>query len=727
MPVLIGSVIAFLILLLLIKLFRVLQKKAMAFKLTIDPEEVDKGGHVKVIVTASPQKPVNLMALDGVLYCKKFDGYKGSWLEKEDFPIISPGMVLSRIKFSYGENIQLTPGDENRHVGVLPIPEDAEHTEYRGAMQVHWFLKVKAHTGFGPPIVIDDELIVLRPEIYSGTRLAYEEEGETAGADFYDPCFDLEENRKNAAVNLVKQMNENQKNLDRESERLGNKFAGRQQAPASETSGFAAANPNPNPNPNPSGSLEPPPADVGASGFQPGTSGPITDFNELFGITSSGPPSQRRTVKIEPGNSGRPPAGHGETGEPGQAGNLLKVQYREPWSPNRPSEGAETGIMKEEVPDWDAQEYPEEQPEAVGFQSWNTPAAPTSDLPDGAPTSNLPEEDFDYSDIDYPEMESEEDRSDLLKVNYNEPWLPKADIEDLDTGVGEPGYPEEGYGDWKPSAPAREVQREDGVEGPKSGSLSYRESHWTPSRDNGNSPRRLLRKKSSAPDSEAKSKPLGQRLLRKRSNTGEKKSLRFRPAWKPTSSDEDATEETAFAQDQGFETREMTPGLPPTGVSNAEPESAPAFPEQSAVENMNVTPGLSPGGVTESAPQEETQSPFAGGVTKLRKIPSFTPGIKGQNVKSSPFGLKSFRKSEKSASSGVPKQPPKAFGTKRPSFTKPGAQGKNAGPSKSAGPSKLPTKFGTHKSPTGGSKSGGKGIPLPSMKLKGAPFKKKGS
>ncbi len=201
----IAPVVVVVIIFSLLKILMIMVKRSMKLKLSLEPEEVDKGAPVRIIVSAEPAKLSYLKSLEGHLICKKFDGYRGSWLERQDIPILSPGVVLSRIKFSYGENIELTPEEENKHVGIIAIPDDAEHTEYRGALQVHWFIKVRAHLGLLPPIILEDELIVLRPVIYSGERLAFEDKkGDTSGADFYDPGFDLEEERMKPVEVLVK-------------------------------------------------------------------------------------------------------------------------------------------------------------------------------------------------------------------------------------------------------------------------------------------------------------------------------------------------------------------------------------------------------------------------------------------------------------------------------------------------------------------------------------------
>lgn len=174
--------------------------KQINLKLELDPPEVTKGEKVKVIVRANPTQKVTLQSLEGNLIGKKYDGYSGSYLEKTEYPVISPGVLLSKTEFSFGNNIELIPGEENKRFGVIPIPDDATATEVRGVMQVHWFITIKAKISpVMPAVTVQDELIILRPEIYSG------EETTAAGEalsefSFYDPSVDLNRPENEAKI-----------------------------------------------------------------------------------------------------------------------------------------------------------------------------------------------------------------------------------------------------------------------------------------------------------------------------------------------------------------------------------------------------------------------------------------------------------------------------------------------------------------------------------------------
>jgi hypothetical protein len=183
-------------LVMLYNFFVMLLKSSIKLKLYLEPEEVEKGAPLRLVMDVEPQRRVTFSKVHGTLFAKKFDGYKGTWLEKQDMPYLASGIPLTRIKFKYGDNYEALPGELNRRIGVLMIPDDVDHTEYRGTLQTRWFLKVKAYMPLMPPIVIEDEVIVLRPTIYSGERLAFEEVKHTAGEDFYDVSEDDEEEKK---------------------------------------------------------------------------------------------------------------------------------------------------------------------------------------------------------------------------------------------------------------------------------------------------------------------------------------------------------------------------------------------------------------------------------------------------------------------------------------------------------------------------------------------------
>ncbi len=173
-------------------------KSQMNLELKLEPQELLKGEKVKVIVKANPSQKVKILSLDGHLIGKKYDGYKGSWLEKSDLPYISPGIVLRKTLFSFGENIELEAGKERTFTGTIPIPDDAVPTEIRGVMQVHWFVTVKAKVmPYLPPVVLQEELVILRKEIYD-EKLPMEEQGEYT--DFYDPTYDLERPTQKATI-----------------------------------------------------------------------------------------------------------------------------------------------------------------------------------------------------------------------------------------------------------------------------------------------------------------------------------------------------------------------------------------------------------------------------------------------------------------------------------------------------------------------------------------------
>lgn len=167
-------------------------KTSTGLTLELDPPAAEKGTILKIIVRASPTKPITILRVDGDMMAKKYDGYKGSWLDKTDYPFISNGILLSKLRFSFGKNIKISPGEENVLVGKVPVPDDAEHTEYRGSLQTRWFVTLRVKFFFMPTILLKEELVVHRPVIYATERLTFEADDKEV-EDLYDPTLDLSE------------------------------------------------------------------------------------------------------------------------------------------------------------------------------------------------------------------------------------------------------------------------------------------------------------------------------------------------------------------------------------------------------------------------------------------------------------------------------------------------------------------------------------------------------
>lgn len=200
----VGIIIAVILIIALI--IYVSLKKSLArqlgLKVELDPPHVEKGKDVKVRVILHPKEATKVESITGTLFCRRYDEFKNSWQYKTDNTHLAKGKTITRIEFTFGQNIELYPGKEAKFGGVVPLPSEGMATEIRGIIQVHWFVTIHVKVPGSPIAEVQEELIVMRPLILDG-----EEEGEGEGGedvDLYDPFYDATEAMKKSIVLIPK-------------------------------------------------------------------------------------------------------------------------------------------------------------------------------------------------------------------------------------------------------------------------------------------------------------------------------------------------------------------------------------------------------------------------------------------------------------------------------------------------------------------------------------------
>jgi hypothetical protein len=125
------------------------------------PPQAVRGNDVNFILSCKSNKTRKIDSLQGSLICKRFNGYKGDWLDWSDLPILSRGEVEERIVFSFGKDLILAEGDSNRYEGYIPIPAESFPTDNGNLLQVHWRFQAKIFSKGFAPAVFNRELTVL--------------------------------------------------------------------------------------------------------------------------------------------------------------------------------------------------------------------------------------------------------------------------------------------------------------------------------------------------------------------------------------------------------------------------------------------------------------------------------------------------------------------------------------------------------------------------------------
>lgn len=127
---------------------------------------VNRGEELKYAVVIVPKIRLNAEIIEGDLLAKQFNPQQGSLTGFPDL-LFSGGEVLDTFIFSFGKDIVLLPGSENKFDGYVPIPETAIPTEKSRLVNIRWILTVRVHSKGYRPASVSREITVtaLHPQM----------------------------------------------------------------------------------------------------------------------------------------------------------------------------------------------------------------------------------------------------------------------------------------------------------------------------------------------------------------------------------------------------------------------------------------------------------------------------------------------------------------------------------------------------------------------------------
>ena len=168
MPLIIGLVI---IVIVGIVFYIFLQKNKardlntiLNLELKLKNESVNIGQDLKYSIICKPSVRINADTIEGELISKRFDSYNNNW-SREAF--LSHGVETNHFVFSFGKDIIIVPGSDNRFDGYVPIPPDADPTEDSAVFHSHWLMTVRIHAKGYKSASVSREVIVtaLNPQM----------------------------------------------------------------------------------------------------------------------------------------------------------------------------------------------------------------------------------------------------------------------------------------------------------------------------------------------------------------------------------------------------------------------------------------------------------------------------------------------------------------------------------------------------------------------------------
>ncbi len=133
--------------------------KLIDLKIDLQNTSVNPGEELKYSVVIVPSVRINAEIIEGDLLAKQFNPQQGNLSNLPDM-LFSGGEVLDTFIFSFGKDIVLLPGSENKFDGYVPIPETAIPTEKSALAYIRWILTVRVHSKGYKPATTSREIIV---------------------------------------------------------------------------------------------------------------------------------------------------------------------------------------------------------------------------------------------------------------------------------------------------------------------------------------------------------------------------------------------------------------------------------------------------------------------------------------------------------------------------------------------------------------------------------------
>lgn len=133
--------------------------KLIDLKIDMGSSTVNRGEDLKYSVVIIPSVRINAEIIEGDLIARQLNPSQGNLSNLPDL-LFSGGEVLDTFIFSFGKDIVLLPGSENKFDGYVPIPETAMPTEKSALTCIRWILTVRVHCKGYKPAVVSREITV---------------------------------------------------------------------------------------------------------------------------------------------------------------------------------------------------------------------------------------------------------------------------------------------------------------------------------------------------------------------------------------------------------------------------------------------------------------------------------------------------------------------------------------------------------------------------------------
>lgn len=131
-------------------------QNVMDLRIDLEKTSVNRGEELKYAVVVIPSTKINADIIEGDLLAKQFTPRRGNLPDL----LFSGGETLDTFIFSFGKDIILLPGSENKFPGYVPIPDSAIPTEKSALSNIRWILTVRVHSKGYRPASVSREVTV---------------------------------------------------------------------------------------------------------------------------------------------------------------------------------------------------------------------------------------------------------------------------------------------------------------------------------------------------------------------------------------------------------------------------------------------------------------------------------------------------------------------------------------------------------------------------------------
>lgn len=163
--------------------------RILNLSLELDPEEVNRGESFAFILHSNPTQSVNSTEVEGDLTCRRYTHHGiGKLVET-----VSPkegGETLTKLIFSFGEDLVFLENSDSAFKARIPVPDDAEPTSSHKLYSIKWLLTVRVHvpgfqpasvskevkvTALHPSFIQSQEQVIEAPDLSTARKVARKE------------------------------------------------------------------------------------------------------------------------------------------------------------------------------------------------------------------------------------------------------------------------------------------------------------------------------------------------------------------------------------------------------------------------------------------------------------------------------------------------------------------------------------------------------------------------